>query len=153
MTLSVYLSTREAAVRLSIGASTLKKLRVNGFHRIGRHVVYSPETLNEWAKRKRFRTTSEYRQKNPRSNERITSYEMNPFDPANLRLSQNFPDTAVGPDPKSENPAGAPAGRVNSQNFNSNQQQIIGGNRHHKEKARKSLWMIEQQRPFKPELH
>jgi hypothetical protein len=37
---SVYFSTREAAVGLSIGASTLKKLRVTGggpaFHRIGR---------------------------------------------------------------------------------------------------------------------
>jgi hypothetical protein len=44
---SVYLSTREAAVRLSIGASTLKKLRVTGggpaLHRIGRRVVYSSE--------------------------------------------------------------------------------------------------------------
>jgi hypothetical protein len=44
---SVYLSTRAAAVRLSMGASTLKKLRVTGggpaFHRIGRRVVYSIE--------------------------------------------------------------------------------------------------------------
>jgi hypothetical protein len=42
---SVCLSTREAAVGRSIGASTLKKLRVTGggpaFHRIGRRVVYS----------------------------------------------------------------------------------------------------------------
>jgi hypothetical protein len=47
----VHLSTREAAVRLSIGASTLKKLRVNGggpaFHGIGRRVVYSTEILDE----------------------------------------------------------------------------------------------------------
>jgi excisionase family DNA binding protein len=60
---SVYLSTREAASRLSIGASTLKKLRINGggpaFHRIGRRVVYSSEILDEWAKRETFRTTSE----------------------------------------------------------------------------------------------
>jgi excisionase family DNA binding protein len=62
---SVYLSTREAAVRLSIGASTLKKLRLNGggpaFHRIGRRVVYSTDILDEWAKRATFQNTSEYR--------------------------------------------------------------------------------------------
>jgi len=65
LTHSVYLSTREAAVRLSIGASTLKKLRVNGggpaFHRIGRRVVYSTDLLDEWAKRATFESTSEYR--------------------------------------------------------------------------------------------
>jgi hypothetical protein len=63
---SVYLSTREAAATLSIGANTLKKLRVNGggpiFHRIGRRVVYSSDVLDEWAKRDTFKTTSEYRQ-------------------------------------------------------------------------------------------
>jgi excisionase family DNA binding protein len=62
---SAFLSTREAAVRLSIGASTLKKLRVNGggpaFHRIGRRVVYSIEILDEWARRATFESTSEYR--------------------------------------------------------------------------------------------
>lgn len=62
---SVYLSTRAAANRLSIGASTLKKLRVNGggpaFHRIGRRVVYSTDLLDEWAKRATFESTSEYR--------------------------------------------------------------------------------------------
>jgi excisionase family DNA binding protein len=62
---SVYLSTREAAARLSIGASTLKKLRVNGggpaFHRIGRRVVYSTEILDEWARRFTFESTSQYR--------------------------------------------------------------------------------------------
>jgi excisionase family DNA binding protein len=61
----IYLSTREAAQRLSIGASTLKKLRVNGggpaFHRIGRRIVYSSEILDEWAKRATFESTSEYR--------------------------------------------------------------------------------------------
>jgi hypothetical protein len=60
-----YFSTREAAAMLSIGASTLKKLRVNGggpvFHRIGRRIVYSPEILDEWARRETFRKTSEYR--------------------------------------------------------------------------------------------
>jgi excisionase family DNA binding protein len=64
LTHSFYLSTREAAVRLSIGASTLKKLRVNGggpaFHRIGRRVVYSTDILDEWAKRATFESTSEY---------------------------------------------------------------------------------------------
>ena len=62
---TVYLSTREAAVRLSIGASTLKKLRVSGggpaFHRIGRRVVYSTAILDEWATRSTFENTSEYR--------------------------------------------------------------------------------------------
>jgi hypothetical protein len=62
---SVYLSTREAAVGLSIGASTLKKLRVTGggpaFHRIGRRVVYPSDVLNEWARRATFESTSEYR--------------------------------------------------------------------------------------------
>jgi excisionase family DNA binding protein len=61
---SAYLSTREAALRLSIGASTLKKLRVNGggpaFHRIGRRVVYSTETLDEWVRRATFQNTSQY---------------------------------------------------------------------------------------------
>lgn len=60
----LFLSTREAAVRLSIGANTLKKLRVVGggpaFHRIGRRVVYSTEILDEWAKRATFGSTSEY---------------------------------------------------------------------------------------------
>jgi Helix-turn-helix domain len=63
---TAYLSTREAATKLSIGASTLKKLRVNGggpvFHRIGRRVVYSSDVLDEWARRDTFETTSEYRQ-------------------------------------------------------------------------------------------
>jgi excisionase family DNA binding protein len=63
--LAHYLSTREAAAKLSIGASTLKKLRVNGggpvFHRIGRRIVYSSETLDEWARRETFESTSEYR--------------------------------------------------------------------------------------------
>jgi Helix-turn-helix domain len=62
---TLYLSTRDAAVRLSIGASTLKKLRVTGggpaFHRIGRRVVYSIEILDEWARRSTFESTSEYR--------------------------------------------------------------------------------------------
>jgi hypothetical protein len=62
---SVYHSTRDAAARLSIGASTLKKLRINGggpaFHRIGRRVVYSSDILDEWAKRATFESTSEYR--------------------------------------------------------------------------------------------
>jgi hypothetical protein len=62
---SVYLSTREAAVRPSIGSSTLKKLRVNGggpaFHRIGQRVVYSIEILDERARRATFESTSEYR--------------------------------------------------------------------------------------------
>jgi excisionase family DNA binding protein len=65
LTHSVYLSTREAAVRLSIGASTLKKLRVIGggpaFHRIGRRVVYSTEILDEWARQSTFESTSQYR--------------------------------------------------------------------------------------------
>jgi hypothetical protein len=46
----------EAATKRSIGASTLKKVRVIGcgpeFHRIGRRIVYSSETLDEWARRK-----------------------------------------------------------------------------------------------------
>jgi hypothetical protein len=62
----VYLSTREAAAKLSIGTSTLKKYRVQGggpvFHRIGRRVVYSSDVLDEWARRDTFKTTSEYRQ-------------------------------------------------------------------------------------------
>jgi hypothetical protein len=62
---TVYLSTRAAAVRLSIGAGTLKKLRVNGggpaFHRIGRRVVYSIQILDKWATRSTFESTGEYR--------------------------------------------------------------------------------------------
>jgi hypothetical protein len=62
---TLYLSTRDAAVRLSIGASTLKKLRVTGggpaFHRIGRRVVYSIQILDEWATRSTFESTSQYR--------------------------------------------------------------------------------------------
>jgi excisionase family DNA binding protein len=59
-----YLSTRDAAAKLSIGASTLKKLRIHGggppFHRIGRRVVYSTDILDEWAARETYETTSQY---------------------------------------------------------------------------------------------
>jgi Helix-turn-helix domain len=59
-----YLSTRDAAAKLSIGASTLKKLRIHGggptFHRIGRRVVYSTDILDEWASRETYETTSQY---------------------------------------------------------------------------------------------
>jgi Helix-turn-helix domain len=61
---TIYLSTRDAAAKLSIGASTLKKLRIHGggplFYRIGRRVVYSTNILDEWASRKTFETTSQY---------------------------------------------------------------------------------------------
>lgn len=59
-----YLTTREAASRLRIGESTLTKLRIYGggptFHRIGRRVVYSATTLDTWAQRATFETTSQY---------------------------------------------------------------------------------------------
>lgn len=58
-----YLSTRDAAAKLSIGASTLKKLRIHGggpsFHRIGWRVVYSTDILDEWATRDTYETTSQ----------------------------------------------------------------------------------------------
>ena len=48
-----YISTRDAAAKLPIGASTLKKLCIHGsgpsFHRIGRRVVYSTDILDECA--------------------------------------------------------------------------------------------------------
>lgn len=63
-----YISTRDAAAKLSIGASTLKKLRIHGggpaFHRIGRRVVYSTDILDEWAARETYETTSQYRRAN-----------------------------------------------------------------------------------------
>ena len=56
-----YLSVRDAAAKLSIGVSTLNKLRIYGggpvFNRIGRRVVYSSDILNEWASRESFETT------------------------------------------------------------------------------------------------
>jgi excisionase family DNA binding protein len=64
---TVYLSTNEAAAKLSVGVSTLKKLRIHGggpaFHRIGRRVLYSSDVLDDWATRETFETTSEYARK------------------------------------------------------------------------------------------
>jgi predicted DNA-binding transcriptional regulator AlpA len=63
-----FLSVRDAAARLSIGVSTMNKLRTYGggpeFHRIGRRVVYSTKSLDKWVAQRTFETTSQYSRQN-----------------------------------------------------------------------------------------
>jgi hypothetical protein len=53
---------------MPIGVSTMNKLRSYGggpeFHRIGRRVVYSTKSLDEWVGQRTFETTSQYSKPN-----------------------------------------------------------------------------------------
>jgi predicted DNA-binding transcriptional regulator AlpA len=57
------LSTREAAARLGISASTLAKLRCVGggpvYAKLGRRVVYGERDLDDWADARRRTSTSD----------------------------------------------------------------------------------------------
>jgi excisionase family DNA binding protein len=58
-----YLTTADAARYLAIGRQTLPKLRLRGsgppFLKFGRTVRYSIEDLDEWARTRRRRSTSD----------------------------------------------------------------------------------------------
>jgi hypothetical protein len=58
-----FLNTQEAAQLLRLSPRTLEKFRVNGtgpkFHKFGRLVFYSPETLRTWIKGNLRRSTND----------------------------------------------------------------------------------------------
>ena len=60
---SVYLTTREAAAILGLSPRTLERYRVTGegpaFRKFGRRVRYKRVDLDEWADRRRKRSTSD----------------------------------------------------------------------------------------------
>jgi hypothetical protein len=58
-----YLPNNEAADHLGLGHQTLPKMRLRGdgppFLKFGRRVMYAIEDLDEWARSRRRRSTSE----------------------------------------------------------------------------------------------
>ncbi|AHB48168.1 transcriptional regulator [Hyphomicrobium nitrativorans NL23] len=67
MSKTTYLSPREAASHLGLSASTLAKHRITGtgprFFKLGGLVKYRADDLNEWARERLFRSTTEYIEK------------------------------------------------------------------------------------------
>lgn len=63
MTSPTYLSTRQASERYGLSESWLTKLRVSGegpeHLKIGRRVLYDPQTFEDWLNRHRRTSTSE----------------------------------------------------------------------------------------------
>ena len=60
---TTYLNTREAAARLRLSTRTLDRYRVSGdgpvFLKFGGRVRYLPEDLDDWARSRRRKSTSD----------------------------------------------------------------------------------------------